>query len=96
MHPDVAISILRAHLPELKDMGVLSLAIFGSVARNEAKADSDVDLLVEFEPPLGFDRYMDAKFRLEALLGRPVDLVTTAGLKAGLREVVARECLHVT
>lgn len=95
MHPDQAIAILRAHLHELRGMGVLSLAIFGSVARNEAKADSDVDLLVEFEPPLGFDRYMDAKFRLEALLGRPVDLVTTAGLKPGLRDVVARECLRV-
>ena len=39
---------------------------------------------------------MVAKFRLEALLGRPVDLVTTAGLKPGLRDVVARESLHVT
>ena len=95
MHPDEAIAILRAHLQELRGLGVRRLAIFGSVARNEAKADSDVDLLVEFEPPVGFDRYMDAKFRLELLLGHPVDLVTTTGLKPGLREVVARECLHV-
>ena len=95
MHPDEALLILRTHLQELRGLGVLRLAIFGSVARNEAKAGSDVDLLVEFEPPLSFDRYMDTKFRLEALLGRPVDLVTTAGLKPGLRDVVARECLHV-
>ena len=95
MHPDEAIAILRAHLQELRSMGVLRLAIFGSVARNEAKPDSDVDLLVEFEAPVSFDRYMDTQFRLEALLGRPVDLVTTTGLKAGLRDVVARESLHV-
>ena len=95
MDPQDALSILRSNLPELRELGILSLAIFGSVARNEARADSDVDLLVDFEPPLSFDRYMDAKFRLEALLGRSVDLVTTAGLKPGLREVVARESLRV-
>jgi len=69
--------------------------VFGSVARGEAGPHSDVDLLVEFEPPVGFDRYMDAKFRLEALLQRPVDLVTSAGLKAELRPTIERECLRV-
>lgn len=95
MHADEVLAILRAHLPELKGLGVRSLALFGSVARGEAKPDSDVDLLVEFDPPLGFDRYMDAKFRLEALLHRPVDLITPAGLKAELRPTIERECLRV-
>lgn len=95
MHADQVLAILRAHLPELQALGVRTLALFGSTARGEAGPDSDVDLLVDFEPPLGFDRYMDAKFRLEALLDRPVDLVTTAGLKAELRPTIERECLRV-
>jgi len=95
MPPDQVLAILRAHFPELQALGVRTLALFGSTARGEAGPDSDIDLLVEFEPPLGFDRYMDAKFRLEALLGRPVDLVTSAGLKAELRPTVERECLRV-
>lgn len=95
MRRDAVLALLRAHLPELQAMGVRSLALFGSVARDEAKADSDVDLLAEFDPPLGFDRYMDAKFRLEALLGRPVDLITPSGLKPELRATVERECHRV-
>ena len=95
MPPDQVLAILRAHFPELQALGVRTLALFGSTARGEAGPDSDIDLLVEFEPPLGFDRYMDAKFRLEALLGRPVDLVTSAGLKAELRPTVERGCLRV-
>ena len=95
MQADEVLAILRAHLPELNALGVRSLALFGSVARGEARPESDVDLLVEFEPPLGFDRYMDAKFRLEALLRRPVDLITPAGLKPELRPTIERECLRV-
>jgi predicted nucleotidyltransferase len=45
------------------------LALFGSVARDEATAESDVDLLVEFEGGATFDRYMDLKFFLEECLG---------------------------
>ncbi len=95
MHADQVLAILRAHFPELQALGIRTLALFGSTARGEAGPDSDVDLLVDFEPPLGFDRYMDAKFRLEALLERPVDLVTTAGLKTELRPTIERECLRV-
>ncbi len=95
MQPDEVLAILRSHFPELQAMGIRGLALFGSVARGEARADSDVDLLVDFAPPLGFDVYMDAKFRLEALLRRPVDLVTSAGLKPELRPTIERECLRV-
>ena len=47
-----ALTILAAHQEDLKGYGVKSLAIFGSVARDEARADSDVDLLVEFSGPV--------------------------------------------
>jgi predicted nucleotidyltransferase len=52
----------------LNSLGVKSLAIFGSVARGEADAGSDVDILVDFEGPATFDAYMETKFLLEELI----------------------------
>ncbi len=66
---------LAAHKDDLIRMGVKTLAVFGSVARDEARTDSDVDILVEFQGPATFNGYMDLKFFLEDLVGRPVDLV---------------------
>ncbi len=77
MRQHEAIERLAAHKAQLSSLGVKSLALFGSVARDEASADSDVDMLVEFEGPATFAQYMDLKFFLEDLLGCPVDLVTT-------------------
>lgn len=62
-------------------MGVVRLALFGSVLRGEASPDSDIDLLVEFAPGAkNFDRFMALADLLEAQLGRPVELVTTEAL----------------
>ncbi|MGI8938112.1 MAG: nucleotidyltransferase family protein [Iamia sp.] len=76
----------RAALADLcRRFGVTSLAVFGSAANEEFDADrSDVDLLLEFDPPGGmnrFDAYFGLKEELEALLGRPVDLVLPAALE---------------
>ena len=91
------IRLLRQHREELrKRFGVKSLAIFGSVARGEAGPESDVDILVEFESPPGFDGYMALKFYLEDLLGRKVDLVMKSALKPWARDVVLREKVDVT
>ncbi|XHX78072.1 MAG: nucleotidyltransferase family protein [Stenomitos frigidus ULC029] len=65
MQRDNVLVILRQHQATLKTLGVRSLALFGSVARDEATSASDVDVLVEFEPPITFDRYMDVIFFLE-------------------------------
>lgn len=78
-----------------RQYAVKSLAIFGSAARDALGATSDVDLLVEFDTAPGFDGYMDLKFFLEELIGRPVDLVTRGGLRAELRARVEREAIHV-
>ena len=75
--------------------GVKRLKVFGSVARDEARADSDVDVLVEFAGPVTLDRYMGLKFHLEDKLGARVDLVTTSGLKARARLIVEREAIDV-
>ena len=91
------IQLLRQHRDELrKRFGVKSLAVFGSVARGEARPDSDVDILVEFEGRATFDRYMGLKFFLEDLLGRRVDLVTRKALKPRMRPYVEREAIYVT
>lgn len=90
------LQILRGHRSEWKRLGVKSLALFGSAARGDLRPDSDVDILVEFDGPATFDRYMELKFLLEALLGRPVDLVTPRALKPRLRPYVEREAIRVS
>jgi predicted nucleotidyltransferase len=66
--------------------GVKSLAAFGSAARDAMSATSDIDVLVEFDTPPGFDRYF---------VGRPVDLVTRGGLRTELRARVEAEAIDV-
>ena len=96
METDEIRRVLRRHADELRSRyRVGFLALFGSAARREATETSDVDLLVEFETEPTFDLFMDLKFRLEELLGRPVDLVTRAGLRDGLKERVEREAVRV-
>ena len=66
---------------ELRALGVARLALFGSVLRNEAGPDSDVDLLVQFAPGgKSFERFLALTDLLEARLGRRVELVTTEAL----------------
>jgi hypothetical protein len=74
---------------------VKRLAVFGSHARGEARQDSDVDILVEFDGPASFDGYMELKFYLEDLLGRPVDLVTDKAVRSELRPYIERDAIHV-
>ena len=78
---DQAIARLRAAEDEIRALGVRRLALFGSVLRGEARPDSDVDLLVEFDPELkSFDRFLALAELLERLLERRVELVTTEAL----------------
>ena len=75
--------------------GVQSLTLFGSVARDEANAKSDVDLLVEFNRPVGYFGLFALQDYLEQLLGCPVDLGTLDSLKPHLRERIQGELLLV-
>ncbi len=86
---------LADHRDELTRMGVKTLAVFGSVAREDARPDSDVDILVEFQGSATFDGYMDLKFFLEDLLARPVDLVTRKSIRPRLKAQIEREALYV-
>lgn len=90
------LQILSAHDAELEEFGVERLAVFGSVARDEARPDSDVDILVEFRGKATFDGYMDLKFFLESVLDRSVDLVTRKSLKSRLAPAVEKEALYIS
>lgn len=97
MKQDIVLRILRQKNAELtKKFGVKSLSLFGSVARNEAASDSDVDLLVEFNRPVGYFGLFALQDYLEDLLGCPVDLGTPDSLKPYIRERVMGNIVHVT
>ena len=92
-----AIYIIKQHQYKLKDVyGVQSLALFGSVARNDASASSDIDLLVEFNRPVGLFGLFALQDRLEVLFGCKVDLGTPDSLKPRLRPAVMAELVYVT
>lgn len=77
--------------------GVTALSLFGSVGRGESKRESDVDLLVEFEPgrPAGMLEFVELKSWLESVLNRPVDLVTPANIKPRIRDRILKEAIRV-
>ncbi|MCM5571050.1 nucleotidyltransferase family protein [Burkholderiaceae bacterium FT117] len=96
MNAAEALRLLRESKPVLAARyGVTELALFGSTARNTARSDSDVDVLVSFDGPATSERYFGVQFYLEDLLGRPVDLVTDKALRPELRPYVEREAVHV-
>jgi predicted nucleotidyltransferase len=93
---DAAIAAIRRHLPELRErFHVRDFVLFGSVARDQASAESDVDVLVEFEGPTTFDGYFGVKERLEEILGTRVDLATPPMLKPRLKTEIEREAVRV-
>ena len=88
--------LLTEHKPVLAQRyGVTDLAIFGSTARDMARPDSDIDVLVAFDCPATSDRYFGLQFYLEDLLGHPVDLVTQKALRAELRPSIKKDVLHI-
>ena len=96
MNRDEILKVLRAHKATLSQrFGVTDLVLFGSVARDQASEDSDIDILVRFDGPTTSKGYFGAQFYLEDLLGHPVDLVTDKALRAELRPYVEREAVHV-
>ena len=90
------IDFLSSHRRDLEEhFGIASLALFGSMARNESGPQSDVDILVEFRETPGLAEYMRLKFWLEDRLGRRVDLVMKKALKSWAEPVVAAEAIRV-
>jgi hypothetical protein len=84
---------LKAHEAELRRLGVCHAAVFGSVARGEARPASDVDILVDLDPdrPIGVFEYARLKLYIGELLGGGGDVVNRKSLKPLLRASVLRD-----
>ena len=96
MNRKQALQVLARAKPELMlRYGVTRLALFGSTARDEARPDSDVDILVAFDGPATSERYFGVQFYLEDALGLPVDLVTEKAMRPELRPYIERESVSV-
>lgn len=93
MQREETLAILAAHKDEIRSHGVKSLGLFGSVARNEARSDSDIDLLVEFDRPVDLFALAALQERLEEILGARVDLVLRRALREEFREYVLRDVI---
>ena len=85
---------IAAYRGELSQFDVQSLSLFGSAARNEATRNSDIDLLVQFNNPVGLLHFVRLKRCLEELLGRRVDLVTPDALKRQFRDRILKEAIR--
>lgn len=82
---------LRDSRPTLDAFGVARLSLFGSFARDEGRDDSDVDLLVEFNRPVGLFEFVRLQRQLAEIVGHRVDLVTPAALRPRLKDRILSE-----
>jgi predicted nucleotidyltransferase len=96
MKRDEVIAALRAHEPELRAAGVVRLSLFGSTARDEARPDSDIDLLASFDETrsLSLLDMIGIENRLADLLGHPVDLIEEGTLRPRARQSASREAVR--
>jgi predicted nucleotidyltransferase len=92
-----ALELLKSHQDEMqRQFGVRTLAVFGSVARDQAGPDSDLDVLVAFEGRPRFHPFMRLKSYLEVLFGVRVDLVTWNSVRPEMRPQIEREAVYVS
>lgn len=96
MKRDEVLSALKHNNILAEQFGIKALYLFGSTARDEARPDSDVDLLVEFNRPLGLFEFIELQQKLESILGCKVDLGTKRSLKQQIKEEVLQGAILVT
>ena len=90
------LATLRNRAADIRSLGATSLYLFGSVARDEATSQSDVDLFIDYDPDrFSFVELIRLRERLTAMLGRPADLTTRAGLHPLLRSDIEAEAIRV-
>jgi predicted nucleotidyltransferase len=96
MRRDEVIARLKAAEPDIRARGAAGLYLFGSLARNEAREDSDIDLFVDPDyERLGFVELFELEEHLAGLVGRPVELSTRKGLHPLMRPEIERGAIKV-
>jgi len=87
---------IRRNYLVLKDKyKIRTLALFGSYVRGAQKKKSDVDILVEFDEPVGLFKFMALERELSAIIGKKVDLVMKTALKPRIGEYILREAIYI-
>ena len=95
MSREEVVKKIREHREKIKSFGVKRVGIFGSVVRGEAKAESDIDIIVEFEKgKKNFENFINLAFFLEDLFGRKVDLLTPESLSPHLKQYIEKEVVY--
>lgn len=94
VHPETLVEAAAPVLSRVAaERGFTRLAVFGSVARRQARPDSDIDLIVESPPDTTISGLLSLREVFERILGRPVDLITYGGLKPQLDDDILREAV---
>lgn len=96
----MSITDVRSHLESQKDVikkfGIKRIGIYGSVARNEDSLDSDIDLLLDFEPGRKtYKNFFNSSMFLESLFSRPVDITTPQAIHPRLRQYIDKDISYV-
>ena len=96
MTRDEVLTTLKAHEADLRARGVARIALFGSLARGEARPDSDVDLMVEIDPAAGLDlwRYAGVVEFICELFRGPVDVADRAAMYPDVRRAAEHDAVH--
>jgi len=94
-HTNLLSLLTKDREENIRRFGIKKLGIFGSAARNEMHAGSDIDVLVEFQALPTFDAYMDLKFYLENLFHMSVDLVIEDTVKPRMRPLIEKDLIRV-
>lgn len=93
---DQIIEILKSDLPNIsKNYNVKSLGLFGSYSREEQSSESDIDILVEFEKPIGFIKFIEFESYLSEKLGTKVELVSSDALKSTIRSNIMENIVYI-
>jgi len=96
MDRDTVIRRLKSHEAELRRLGVRGLFLFGSAARDELRADSDVDLFFDYDKGrFGLFELMDVKESAAAILGCKVDIMTRDSVHPAIRKRVESAAVQV-
>lgn len=96
MNKRAVIAMLKQHRAELERQGVRHAALFGSLARDEARADSDIDIMIELDPDnsMGVFGYVGLKDYIASLFDGPVDVVDRAALKPYVRPAAVTDAIY--